>query len=552
MALEGPNQLLDLLHALKKRRWQVAVPAVLLATVGIAFGVIVPKKYRLTMRVEITQTQRLESDRRLKDPRESAIVREGPSASEHIKNFARIKSVIQENLQLWPEYVALADESEQNQFIGKLRDEDLAATSSEGKSRQGTVFVDLFFKDEDPERAAIFLDKLARSWLTDVHDQDLQGLRTERELQEEILTGYEQDRDDKKKRVVEQCRALQLDLAEVLSRGDRNLRDSGADWTSRQLGELNTSLTRAQLDLDRAKTNAEQAEKRWKEEPETKAVPVAIAGPNVEARLLELSVKIDAKRRDLERLLPTNSYYKPRLAEIEDLEAEMQRLRDLELPERAELRPVPNEQKGVYELAMRAAQDDVVVREAEVARLTEELEQVETEQKNRTLAKAELETARLAYFGAQDIVEERAADLKDKIDAYRVLEGTPLPWKITQPPVPASASRSPNPFLIGAFSVVAGLALGVGIAVLSEYARGCYRNASDLAGVMAVPVLGTIDTIVTRGERRRRQAQRAMAGLSTAVIVGCIGWVTWLWVSAPERLPVEVQETIEHLRTALK
>lgn len=551
MALEGPNQLLDLLHALKKRRWQVVVPAALLATVGIAFGVIVPKKYRLTMRVEIQQTQRLESDRRLRDPRESAIVREGPSASEHVKNFARIKNVIQENLRLWPEYVALADEGAQNQFIGKLRDEDLAATSNEGKSR-GTVFVDLFFSDEDPERAAIFLDTLAKSWLTEVHDQDLKGLRTERELQEESLAGYEQDRDEKKKSFFDQCLALQLDPNEVLSGGDRNLRDSGADWTTHQLGELSTALTRAQLDLDRARTNAEQAKKRWTDEPETKGVPVTTAGPNVEARLLELGTRVDQERRDLERLQPTHSAYKQRLARIEDLEAEMQRLRDLELPERIALRDVPNEQKQLYELAMRAAEDDVVVREAEVARLSKELGDLETVQKSRTLAKADLEAARLAYLEAQETVTERSQDLKAKVDAYRVLEGTPVPWKITQPPVPASASRSPNPFLIGAFSVVAGLALGVGIAVVSEYARGCYRNASDLAGVMAVPVLGTIDTIVTRAERRRRQAQRAMAGLSTAVIVGCIGWVTWLWASAPERLPVEVQETIEHLRTALK
>jgi len=66
-----------------------------------------------------------------------------------------------------------------------------------------------------------------------------------------------------------------------------------------------------------------------------------------------------------------------------------------------------------------------------------------------------------------------------------------------------------------------------------------------------VPVLGAIETIVTRRERRRRQANRAVAALSTAVIVGCIGWVTWMWATAPERLPIEVQTAIERLREAL-
>ena len=37
-----------------------------------------------------------------------------------------------------------------------------------------------------------------------------------------------------------------------------------------------------------------------------------------------------------------------------------------------------------------------------------------------------------------------------------------------------------------------------------------------------------------------------------AVIVGSIGWVTWLWASAPERLPLELQDAIERVRSALK
>jgi len=88
--------------------------------------------------------------------------------------------------------------------------------------------------------------------------------------------------------------------------------------------------------------------------------------------------------------------------------------------------------------------------------------------------------------------------------------------------------------------------------VLSEYARSCYRSVGDLTAVMGVPVLGAIDTIVTRRERRKMQASRAMAGLSTAVIVGTIGWVTWLWHSSPERLPLELQDAIERFRSALK
>src|SRR5206468_4014668 len=50
--IQGPNQLVDLLRALKRRRYQVIVPALLVATLGIAFAVIVPKRYRVSTRIE--------------------------------------------------------------------------------------------------------------------------------------------------------------------------------------------------------------------------------------------------------------------------------------------------------------------------------------------------------------------------------------------------------------------------------------------------------------------------------------------------------------------
>jgi hypothetical protein len=75
---------------------------------------------------------------------------------------------------------------------------------------------------------------------------------------------------------------------------------------------------------------------------------------------------------------------------------------------------------------------------------------------------------------------------------------------------------------------------------------------SELATVMNVPVLGAIDTIVTRRERRRVQVARAVGGLSTAMIVGTIAWVTYLWQSSPDRLPLELQDAIEELRSSLR
>ena len=143
-------------------------------------------------------------------------------------------------------------------------------------------------------------------------------------------------------------------------------------------------------------------------------------------------------------------------------------------------------------------------------------------------------------------------EYQDRDTSLQLLDASQQSWSISSPPLPTSASTQPNPWLLSAVAVVAGLALGIGSALLAEFARSCYRSPADLASVMSVPVLGAIDSIVTQKERRRLQLAHATAGLSTAVIVGTIGWITYLWYSSPDRLPLELQDAIERLRSALK
>src|SRR5262245_4917435 len=103
--LQGQNQLLDFLRALRKRRWQVFVPALLISTLGGSFAVIVPKRYELKTRIEINQSPRLGPDSQDRNPQEAAVRREAPSASDHIVNYNRVKEIIERNPAMWPEYV---------------------------------------------------------------------------------------------------------------------------------------------------------------------------------------------------------------------------------------------------------------------------------------------------------------------------------------------------------------------------------------------------------------------------------------------------------------
>src|SRR6185503_20013913 len=90
--IQGPNQLIDLLRALRRRRYQVIVPTLLVATLGIAFAVIVPKRYRVSTRIEISDRTRG-------------------------VNYARVKKVLDGDPTSWSEYPETRYETERVRFL---------------------------------------------------------------------------------------------------------------------------------------------------------------------------------------------------------------------------------------------------------------------------------------------------------------------------------------------------------------------------------------------------------------------------------------------------
>jgi hypothetical protein len=70
----------------------------------------------------------------------------------------------------------------------------------------------------------------------------------------------------------------------------------------------------------------------------------------------------------------------------------------------------------------------------------------------------------------------------------------------------------------------------------------------DVSRSLAVPVLGAINRIVTRGEQRSALLRRAVVGTSTLVLVGTILWVTWAYQTRPALLGPRVTRLIDDLR----
>ena len=120
---------------------------------------------------------------------------------------------------------------------------------------------------------------------------------------------------------------------------------------------------------------------------------------------------------------------------------------------------------------------------------------------------------------------------------------------------PASLPVSPtepNPWLIGLFSVLAGSPSGRARRWPRSSRAAASFSPSDIARTMALPVLGTVNLIVTRSQARRRAAARVAVGGVSATVVLFIGYVTWAWVNNQSLLSNDVLRVIEEFRSAFE
>lgn len=84
-------------------------------------------------------------------------------------------------------------------------------------------------------------------------------------------------------------------------------------------------------------------------------------------------------------------------------------------------------------------------------------------------------------------------------------EGTK--FKVLEPArVPLRPVR-PNLLKLFGLSLLLGMCIGSGVALLAEYLDQSFQSAQDLEAALALPVLGSISTIVTEGDLAKRRAR---------------------------------------------
>ena len=534
--IEPRGQVQDFLDVLRRRAWQIAVPAVFVIVIGSCLAVVIPRKFLAQTRLELRQTG------------PSFVSREAQNASVQITAPARIRTIVEDKLRP-PAYLAL-DELDRRAFLKDI-DRNVRVVPVVPGS-QSSVFLTITYTDVDRVWAGTFLKTLREDWQQDVLEQD------KNRLQEEVQRlGNECEKlREKWSKEEEELSTLKREsglsaMQPIPGAGTVATEDPEYNRLQEHKGEL------AQLEVELAFLGGQMREyqAQLQKIPPKLTSEQLVPGMTHGEKILEVDTKIAAARRKLEQYKPPHSMYVTLREQIRALELQREDLASsvtaVELARLAVDNPAHAEMRGriatlVGEIAGQEAKkkslEATIERESRVVEsMHETYREVRLREGRIQLYRADLSAAELRF---QAKVQESRIASSPKNNPFAILEEVNVPPKATEP----------NPWLVVALSVAAGLGLGIGIAVLLEYTKSCFRSVYDVSRVLPVPVLGNINRIVTTVEARQRHARRALVGSASALFLGTLAFITWAWAHDQESglLTPALRRAIEGLRAALK
>jgi uncharacterized protein involved in exopolysaccharide biosynthesis len=542
--VETQGQVQEFVDVLGRRRWQVVLPALFVFALGCVAAVIVPKKYRVHTRIELREA-RVQEDPQLKNPEETPTAREIFNAEHHIKHENRIKELILDELK-WDDYARLSN-TDRTLYVERVMKNIEVAVLQKARN-EGSTFVDIYYADVDPNRAVTFLNRLARLWVTEVIDRDRNVLRKELELALDGRAGAEKAATTAGKQLAELLQQNDLDLVEPTAYGQvtKDKVDVRIAAAEAERDAVSANLAAAQAQID-------SLEEQWTNTEPTVPVTDTTQGTSTTDDVAKFEAAIQQlqdQQKPFKSAHPKWQLLEEQIQEIEKkLLALQQTSTEAQVFTRFEPNPLrPELRRQIDALAAEVDGHKARLKAVEAllaASRRERSERVELLRKRDELKRMKLLADEESALKQRDYNRKKSA-LEAAIEAY----GNPFEFT-SQAQAPRSPNY-PNPWVIVGFSAIAGIALGLASALLSEYTKNCYRSVGDVARVLAVPVLGVVGTIVTSTDLRRRRARRFTTAFSTVAIIGGLVWFTWAWATRPEILPTVLVQAIDDLRLALK
>ncbi|WP_018412968.1 XrtA system polysaccharide chain length determinant [Methyloversatilis thermotolerans] len=518
-------------------RWVGLVVSWVVGVVGMAVVLVLPDQYQATAKIYV-DTQSI-----LRPLMLGLAVQ--PNLDQQINMLSRTL-ISRPNIEKLIRMADLDLEAKTKADRDRLIDDLIANVKLGGSGRDNLYIVS--YRDPKPARA----QKVVQAMVTLFVESGLGSKR--------------KDADQARKFIEEQIKAYEAKLLEAENRLKefklKNLDRPGGgqkDYFG-SLGEIQSQLNQAQLDLREA-TNSRDALKRQLlgEEPTIAAESQiasygggAAGGPST----AEIDARISAMRNDIEGLLQRYTDKHPDVlqlrARIKSLEEERKQIVDKYEAEQAKnadskaaapkatatagSAQIPNPVYQQIKVALASAEASVASLSARVSEYQARLDSLK--QSSRLVPELEAEFSQLNRdyevhrTNYNNLVARReSASMSEEMDATGVAE-----FRLIEPPRVDPKPAAPNRLILLPAVLLAALVAGGASAFVVSQVRPVFHDGRLLAEVAGVPVLGSVSMLMGR-ERKRYERRRSLVffgglGGLVAAYAGLMAFVALVMRSA--------------------
>ena len=543
MASSGSGQIQDFLDILKRRAWQIVLPALLGVAIANAWATLLPRKYGVSTQLELRDTT-------LPATGEGAVARgiqnDVASAKHHITSSERVRRVI-EKLE-WQDFTSLSPIL-QHEYIGNTSRRIKVKVTPAGR-QGGSSFIKISYTDSDAQRAEQFTNRLRDAYTSEVVErfrEEARGLRDT--LQNQMALAQEVYR-DKEKAAAELKRKHGLSATQQAPGAGRQRAE---DPVYNRLARAREEISNVQVQLVSERAGLGELELQYAEAPREVPEETVTGGLGYETRLGQIEMEIAIEEDRQEGLLPAHSQWQAAEQRIRELQEELEQLVEEATSPISEMRLVRNPKLEYLAGQIETAEVEIRQLEAKEQQLALTIEELANTHSKLAEIYREIKELDSEVFIARTNYDAIATRFEQRRSFVELINQPHAnPFIVSEEAIAPLRHTSPNEALILMMGLALGLGVGLGLAVLAEFGNAGFRGVVDITRAMAVPVLGVVNAIVTREEVRRRSARQVMVTTSTLVLVAAVVWVTWAYENSPRLLGTELTRFIDDLRLDLR
>jgi polysaccharide chain length determinant protein (PEP-CTERM system associated) len=492
----------DYLEIVKRRKWSLMLPAVIIFLLAGIVALVLPAVYKseATILIEeqeipedfVTATVTGYAEQRIQQ------------INQRIMSFTRLMEIIQ-RFELYPE---LKDKWTTEEIVAKIKaDTRLEPVSAEiidkrtGRPSNATIAFTLSYEGKNPQKVQQVTNVLTSLFL----EENLQV----REKQAQETTAFLEG----------EMERVKAELAQIDSRI--------AGFKEEHINELPEMLQLNLQTLNNIERNIELAAQQLrtlKEKEEYLQTQLASTAPFEEEqtsrqRLEELRVELVHLTKRFSDEYPDVVKARAEIAELEQQLAAVDRK-----PAKSKNRP---DNPAYITLSAQLASTRSEI--GSVSGQLTELNLDATEYRNRVAATPKVEEAYNVLLNARNNTRAKYDDLMRKLMEARVAHGLEKEQKgerftLIEPPRLPEKPYKPNRLAIVLIGMVLGVGAGVGLAALREFSDDAVRDADSLTMATRFPVLAGIPRIMTESDLADRRRKRLVwvGGAVGAVVLGLV------------------------------